>query len=127
MPIRVGLNDINAYYDGTQVQIGKNQAGAWISSMDVVAHEFGHGVDDKTPGGISGGGTQEFIGDALAAATEYYDGQSAPYDSPDDTNSTSARDQSKPALRTAVDTGTTSKPISRTIATCRISPHSIPA
>ncbi len=85
VPIRVGLNDINAYYDGTQVQIGKNQAGGWISSMDVVAHEFGHGVDDKTPGGISGGGTQEFIGDALAAATEYYDGQSAPYDSPDHT------------------------------------------
>ena len=85
VPIRVGLNDINAYYDGTQVQIGKNQAGAWISSMDVVAHEFGHGVDDKTPGGISGGGTQEFIGDALAAATEYYDGQVAPYDSPDHT------------------------------------------
>ncbi|NYE36641.1 Zn-dependent metalloprotease [Nocardioides cavernae] len=85
VPIRVGLNDINAYYDGTQVQIGKNQAGAWISAMDVVAHEFGHGVDDKTPGGISGGGTQEFIGDALAAATEYYDGQSAPYDSPDHT------------------------------------------
>ena len=53
--------------------------------MDVVAHEFGHGVDDKTPGGISGGGTQEFIGDALAAATEYYDGQVAPYDAPDHT------------------------------------------
>ena len=85
VPIRVGLNDINAYYDGTQIQIGKNQAGAWISSMDVVVHEFGHGVDDKTPGGISGGGTQEFIGDALAAATEYYDGQVAPYDSPDHT------------------------------------------
>ncbi len=85
VPIRVGLNDINAYYDGTQVQIGHNQANQWISSMDVVAHEFGHGVDDKTPGGISGGGTQEFIGDAFAASTEYYDGQSAPYDSPDHT------------------------------------------
>ncbi|WP_242494886.1 M4 family metallopeptidase [Nocardioides zhouii] len=85
VPIRVGLNDINAYYDGTQVQIGKNQAGEWISSMDVVAHEFGHGVDDKTPGGISGGGTQEFIGDAFATSTEYYDGQVSPYDSPDHT------------------------------------------
>ena len=85
VPIRVGLNDINAYYDGTQVQIGKSQAGSWISSIDVVAHEFGHGVDDKTPGGISGGGTQEFIGDALATSTEYYDGQVAPYDSPDHT------------------------------------------
>ena len=85
VPIRVGLNDVNAYYDGTQVQIGKNQAGAWISSIDVVAHEYGHGVDDKTPGGISGGGTQEFIGDAFATATEYYDGQVSPYDSPDHT------------------------------------------
>ncbi len=85
VPIRVGLNDINAYYDGTQIQIGKNQAGEWISSMDVVAHEFGHGVDDKTPGGISGGGTQEFIGDALATATEYYDAQPSPYDVPDHT------------------------------------------
>jgi Zn-dependent metalloprotease len=86
VPIRVGLNDVNAYYDGTQVQIGHSQTGGrWISGMDVVAHEFGHGVDDKTPGGISGGGTQEFIGDALAAATEYYDNQPSPYDTPDHT------------------------------------------
>ena len=86
VPIRVGLNQVNAYYDGTQVQIGHSQTGGrWISGMDVVAHEFGHGVDDKTPGGISAGGTQEFIGDALAAATEYYDNQPAPYDSPDHT------------------------------------------
>jgi Zn-dependent metalloprotease len=85
VPVRVGLNDVNAYYDGTQVQIGHNNANQWISSIDVVAHEFGHGVDDKTPGGISGGGTQEFIGDALATATEYYDAQPSPYDVPDHT------------------------------------------
>ncbi|MGN0064287.1 MAG: M4 family metallopeptidase [Nocardioides sp.] len=86
LPIRVGLNDVNAYYDGSQVQIGHSQSGGrWISSMDVVAHEFGHGVDDHTPGGISRSGTQEFIGDALAAATEYYDNQPSGYDSPDHT------------------------------------------
>ena len=85
VPMRVGLNDTNAYYDGTQTQFGKNTAGQWITSLDVVAHEFGHGVDDKTPGGISGGGTQEFIGDALATATEYYDNQSSAYDPPDHT------------------------------------------
>lgn len=85
VPIRVGLDDINAYYDGTQIQIGHNQANEWISSIDVVAHEFGHGVDDKTPGGISGGGTQEFIADTLGTSTEYYDGQTSPYDSPDHT------------------------------------------
>ncbi|GIF04963.1 M4 family metallopeptidase [Actinoplanes siamensis] len=71
-PIRVGLNDQNAYYDGTQVQIGKNTAGKWISSADVVGHELGHGIDDKTPGGISKGGTQEFVADTIGAATEAY-------------------------------------------------------
>lgn len=73
VPIRVGLNDVNAYYDGTQVQIGHTQTGSkWIGSIDVVAHEFGHGVDDTTPGGISGGGTQEFVADTFGAATEAY-------------------------------------------------------
>jgi Zn-dependent metalloprotease len=72
VPIRVGLNDINAYYDGTQVQIGHNQAGGWIGAIDVVAHEFGHGIDDYTPGGISGGGTQEFVADTFGTSTEFY-------------------------------------------------------
>ncbi|GAA0439746.1 zinc metalloprotease [Actinoplanes capillaceus] len=71
-PIRVGLNETNAYYDGTQVQIGKNSAGQWISSLDVVGHEIGHGIDDNTPGGISGNGTQEFVGDVFGAATEAF-------------------------------------------------------
>ena len=66
-PIRVGLNDSNAYYDGTQVQIGHNTAGQWIGSIDVVAHEIGHGIDDHTPGGISGSGTQEFVADIFGA------------------------------------------------------------
>jgi Zn-dependent metalloprotease len=82
VPIRVGLNDVNAYYDGTQVQIGHRQGtNEWIGSLDVVAHEFGHGVDDKTPGGISGGGTQEFVGDTFGAASEYY--ANNPADAPD--------------------------------------------
>src|SRR3954452_20604906 len=82
VPIRVGLNDVNAYYDGTQVQIGHRQGTTeWIGSIDVVAHEFGHGVDDKTPGGISGGGTQEFVADTFGAATEWY--ANIPADSPD--------------------------------------------
>jgi len=82
-PLRVGLNDQNAYYDGTQVQIGKNTAGEWIGSLDVVAHEQGHGIDDHTPGGISGGGTQEFVADVFGGTTETYAAESAPYDVPD--------------------------------------------
>ena len=80
-PIRVGLNDQNAYYDGTQVQIGKNTAGNWISSADVVGHELGHGIDDNTPGGISGRGTQEFVADTFGAATEAF--ANNPNDPPD--------------------------------------------
>ena len=71
-PLRVGLNDENAYYDGNQIQIGHNTAGRWISSLDVVGHELGHGIDDYTPGGISRGGTQEFVADTFGAATEAY-------------------------------------------------------
>jgi Zn-dependent metalloprotease len=71
-PIRVGLNDLNAFYDGTQVQVGHNQANQWIGSIDVIAHELGHGIDDHTPGGISGSGTQEFVADTFGAATEWF-------------------------------------------------------
>jgi len=82
VPIRVGLADVNAYYDGTQVQVGHTQTGGkWIGSIDVVAHEFGHGVDDHTPGGISGNGTQEFVADTFGAATEWY--ANNPTDRPD--------------------------------------------
>jgi zinc metalloprotease ZmpA len=82
-PLRVGLNDLNAFYDGTQVQIGHNQANQWISSLDVVGHELGHGIDDTTPGGISGSGTQEFVADTFGAATEWFANESASFDPPD--------------------------------------------
>ena len=80
-PIRVGLNDQNAYYDGSQVQVGKNTAGQWIASADVLGHELGHGIDDTTPGAISGGNTQEFVADTFGAATEAY--ANNPNDPPD--------------------------------------------
>ncbi len=83
VPMRVGLNDLNAFYDGTQVQIGHNQQNQWISSLDVVAHEYGHGIDDHTPGGISRSGTQEFVGDVFGALTEAYSNQASAYDPPD--------------------------------------------
>ena len=82
-PIRVGLNDLNAFYDGTQVQIGHNTNNQWIASLDVIAHEMGHGVDDHTPGGISRNGTQEFIADTFGASTEWFANEPAPFDVPD--------------------------------------------
>ena len=82
-PIRMGLNDENAYYDGTQVAVGHNTANQWIGSLDVVGHEMGHGVDDHTPGGISGNGTQEFVADTFGAETEWFANEPSPYDKPD--------------------------------------------
>ncbi len=80
-PIRIGLDDENAFYDGTQVQIGHNTSGQWIPVLDVLGHEQGHGVDDHTPGGISGNGTQEFVADTFGAATEWF--ANNPIDTPD--------------------------------------------
>ncbi|BAU81324.1 leupeptin-inactivating enzyme 2 [Streptomyces laurentii] len=48
-PAKVGLNDLNAYWDGSTVTIGRNTANKWIAGVDVVAHEFGHGLDSFTP------------------------------------------------------------------------------
>jgi Zn-dependent metalloprotease len=82
-PIRIGLDDENAYYDGTQVQIGHNTQGQWIPVLDVLGHEQGHGIDDYTPGGISGAGTQEFVADTFGAATEWYANEPTAFDEPD--------------------------------------------
>jgi Zn-dependent metalloprotease len=82
-PIRIGLDDENAYYDGTQVQIGHNTQGQWIPVLDVLGHEQGHGIDDYTPGGISGQGTQEFVADTFGAATEWYANEPSSFDAPD--------------------------------------------
>jgi Zn-dependent metalloprotease len=81
-PVFVGLNDLNAFWNGSQVHIGHNQAGAWISSMDVVGHEFGHAIDSNTPGGASGNGVSEATGDIFGALTEFFTNNTA-FDPPD--------------------------------------------
>ena len=47
----------------------------------MLGHEHGHGVDDHTPGGISGSNTQEFVADTFGAATEWF--ANNPTDTPD--------------------------------------------
>ncbi|MCU7727830.1 M4 family metallopeptidase [Actinoplanes sp. KI2] len=80
-PLRVGLQDENAFFDGTQVQIGFNVKGEFLGSADVVGHELGHSVDATTPGGISGGNTSEFVADTFGASTEAF--INSPLDPPD--------------------------------------------
>ena len=80
-PLRVGLQDQNAFFDGQQVQIGFNTQGDFLGSADVVGHELGHSVDATTPGGISGGNTSEFVADTFGASTEAF--INSPKDPPD--------------------------------------------
>ncbi len=84
-PVKVGLNDVNAYWDGSTVSIGHNQANQWIGAMDVVGHEFGHGIDQYTPpgGANNESGLGEATGDIMGALTEAYTNEPAPYDDPD--------------------------------------------
>ncbi|OPC78611.1 hypothetical protein B4N89_31015 [Embleya scabrispora] len=83
-PVKVGLNDVNAYWDGSSVSIGHNQSNQWIGSMDVVGHEFGHGIDQFTPGGAgTEPGLGEATGDIMGALTEAYTNEPSPYDVPD--------------------------------------------
>jgi Zn-dependent metalloprotease len=80
-PLDVGLNDLNAFWDGSRVAVGHNQAGAWIGSFDVVGHEFGHALDSTTPGGQSGNGVSEATGDIMGTSVEFF--ANNPNDPPD--------------------------------------------
>ena len=85
-PIRVGLNDVNAYWDGT---LGRRSAtttaGQWISSLDVVGARVRPRASTPTrPGGIvRPTATQEATGDIFGALTEWLRQQAAANDPPD--------------------------------------------
>ncbi|MEV4481460.1 M4 family metallopeptidase [Micromonospora coxensis] len=80
---RVGLSQVNATWNGSRVSIGYNNDRNWISSLDVVAHEYGHAIDQYTPGGASSDELGEFVSDVFGALTEAYVNEPAPYDTPD--------------------------------------------
>ncbi|WP_284750486.1 M4 family metallopeptidase [Amycolatopsis sp. RTGN1] len=82
----VGLNDVNAYWDGSSTHFGHSQDNRrQATPMDVVGHEFGHAVFQTTPGGAGSGnengGLNESTGDIFGALTEAY--ANNPVDRPD--------------------------------------------
>ncbi|MEV6527865.1 M20/M25/M40 family metallo-hydrolase [Longispora sp. NPDC051575] len=89
--IRVGLQEANAYWTGGSapyVKIGYNSAKAqWLDAMDVIGHEFGHGLDQYTGAGSSAdtgeAGLGEATGDIFGALTEAYTNEPAEFDPPD--------------------------------------------
>ncbi|MFF0478962.1 M4 family metallopeptidase [Streptomyces sp. NPDC004284] len=86
VPAQAGLGDVNAYYDGTKTTFGHNQQNAnQLTAIDVVAHEYGHEIFDKTPGSSGSsnenGGMNESTGDIFGALTEAF--ANNPNDTPD--------------------------------------------
>ena len=77
-PARVGLNEVNAYWNGCYTNFGHSPAttSGRLTAIDVVAHEYGHGIFQTTPGGAGGGnengGINEATGDIFGAMTEAY-------------------------------------------------------
>lgn len=89
-PMYVGLNQVNAFWNGSSATFGHSQDNLrQLTPMDVVAHELGHGIFQTTAGGSSGGnetgGLNEGTGDIFGALTEWWDNQSnaEPNDPPD--------------------------------------------
>ncbi|MGK5557698.1 M4 family metallopeptidase [Actinomadura kijaniata] len=89
-PMRVGLNQANAYWNGSYTNFGRNSAGTkQATAMDVVAHEYGHSIFQFTPGGSGGGngnekgGMNESAGDIFGALTEHFTNEPATLDPPD--------------------------------------------
>ena len=76
-PARVGLADVNAYFNGSYLNFGhSSDSQRQLTAIDIVAHENGHGVFQTTPGGSTGGnetgGMNEATGDIFGALTEAY-------------------------------------------------------
>jgi Zn-dependent metalloprotease len=85
-PARVGLAQANAFWNGSAATFGRSSDGQrQVVPMDVVAHEFGHGIFQFTPGGSGGsnekGGLNESTGDIFGALTEHF--ANNPNDPPD--------------------------------------------
>nr|WP_260408327.1 M28 family peptidase [Planomonospora venezuelensis] len=86
-PARVGLNDVNAFWNGSYTNFGHNSANnRQATPMDVVGHEYGHAIFQFAGSGGAGGGNEsgglnESTGDIFGALLEHY--ANNPNDPPD--------------------------------------------
>ncbi len=82
----MGLNQANAFWNGSYTSFGRNSASAQQAvEIDIVAHEYGHAIFQTTPGGAGSGnengGLNEGTGDVFGAIVEHF--ANNPNDPPD--------------------------------------------
>ncbi|MFF7245690.1 M4 family metallopeptidase [Embleya sp. NPDC008237] len=83
-PLQVGLNDVRLHWDGTRIVIGHNPNNQWLTSMDLVGHEYGHAIDRMSPAWpFTEPGLAEGFADIMGTLTEAYADEPAPFDTPD--------------------------------------------
>ncbi|MEV7908016.1 M4 family metallopeptidase, partial [Streptomyces anulatus] len=87
-PAIVGLNQVNAYWDGSSVIFGYNQAHTkLLTSLDIVGHEYGHGVyyysGSNDGNEAEARGIDESAGDIFGTLTEHYVNHPVALDEPD--------------------------------------------
>ncbi|MFC3980498.1 M4 family metallopeptidase [Streptosporangium jomthongense] len=87
-PGRVGLDDVNAFWNGSYTSFGHSSDNLrQVTSLDTVGHEYGHAIFQGTPGGAGSGvetdGLNESAGDIFGALTEAYANEPATLDPPD--------------------------------------------
>jgi Zn-dependent metalloprotease len=87
-PMRVGLDDANAYWTGYEAWFGHNGLGTrQATPTDVVVHELGHAIFQHTPGGVGGNveapALNESTGDIFGTLAEWYMNESTAHDPPD--------------------------------------------
>ncbi|GAB3421511.1 M4 family metallopeptidase [Flindersiella endophytica] len=86
-PARVGLNDVNAFWNGSYTNFGHSQDNQrQATPIDVVTHEYGHAIfqfagTDGAGSGAERGGMNEANGDIFGAISEAY--ANNPNDPPD--------------------------------------------
>ncbi|MFC3983255.1 M4 family metallopeptidase [Streptosporangium jomthongense] len=88
-PARVGMSDVDNYWNGSTVYFGHNQANReQLVSLDMVAHEYGHAVFETV--GVGGPpiddeekALAESAGDIFGALNEHYVNHPVALDEPD--------------------------------------------
>ncbi|GAA3030050.1 Thermolysin metallopeptidase, catalytic domain [Actinokineospora globicatena] len=123
--LRVGDSRLGLGVVAGRISVGRNSAGQWVGSLDLIGREYGRLIDQTTPGGLSRNGTGEFIADAFGTANEWFAGQTAG-DVPDllvGERPSTPRDMSNPAATGGINCYTSAVPTAEVYSAAGVGNH----